>query len=210
MKDKSWYPIVYMFLVTAVFSTALIVFARLTQERVDANTRIDFERAVLQAVQAPDAARMSSVKVHELFVAHVTTNNPPIKNALIYTAEGKTVYAVPFEGQGFWDEIKGVIGIETDMKTITGFAVYDQNETPGLGAEITKPYFRDQFAGLEITKEDQPIKIKTVAQGTPEGKDEIAAITGATQTSTRLEKMINAQLRIWLERVKAQQKHTGN
>ena len=195
-----------MFLVTAVFSTALIVFARLTQERVDANARIDFERAVLQAVDVDGATEMSSVKVHELFIARITTNNPPVKGALIYRADEKTVYAVPFEGQGFWDEIKGVIGIESDMKTLAGFAIYEQNETPGLGAEITKPYFRDQFPRLQITRVEQPLQIKTVAQGTPEGTDEIAAITGATQTSTRLEKMINDQLRIWLESVKAQQK----
>ena len=66
MKDKPFYPVVYMFIVTAFFSSIVIGFARFTQDRVDANKQIAFERAVLQA--SGQLADRSTVAIHETFL----------------------------------------------------------------------------------------------------------------------------------------------
>ena len=47
MREKWWFPIAYMFVVTAFFSSIVIGFARFTDERVEANKDLAFEKAVL-------------------------------------------------------------------------------------------------------------------------------------------------------------------
>ena len=42
MKDKPYYPIVYMFVITAFFSSILIGLAQLTRHRVEANEQLGF------------------------------------------------------------------------------------------------------------------------------------------------------------------------
>ena len=197
MREKAWYPVLYMFLVTAAFSTALIVFARMTEARVDANERIAFERAVLTALDIPGVADMGPVEIHRFFSDNITSNNAPLSGAMIYRTDRGVTYALPFHGQGFWAPIHGILGIESDTHTLSGLAVYEQNETPGLGAEIAQPSFRTQFDGVKIATEGKCVRILTAAEGEPEKENEVAAVTGATQTSTRLEKMINARLDEW-------------
>jgi Na+-transporting NADH:ubiquinone oxidoreductase subunit C len=109
---------------------------------------------------------------------------------------GKIVaYALPISGQGFWAPIKGVIGIKADRRTITGIAFYEQNETPGLGAQITTSAFTSQFQGKVISSSDKPLNIRRPTDAL--GTSDVHAVTGATQTSTRLEKILNDALKKW-------------
>jgi len=120
--------------------------------------------------------------------------------AYIVKQDGQLVaYALPVSGQGFWAPISGIIGIETDKKTVTGIAFYEQNETPGLGAEITKTPFRQQFEGKQLADQGQPLGMKR--PGAELDDSSVHAITGATQTSTRLERIINSALTEWQSRV---------
>lgn len=202
MKDKAWYPILYMFIVTAVFSSVLIGLSRMTQERIQANEQIAFERAVLNALAIEGVSILSSPNVHALYVRDIQQADSASGSALRYVKDGTFVaYALPFEGQGFWAPIKGVIGIKPDKKTITGISFYEQNETPGLGAEIAKSAFCDQFKGKTINPAGKPLNIMTKAEGMPESSSEIEAVTGATQTSTRLEHMVNTALSSWRDAV---------
>ncbi|OQA00936.1 MAG: O-acetylserine sulfhydrylase [Planctomycetes bacterium ADurb.Bin412] len=69
----------------------------------------------------------------------------------------------------------------------------------GLGAEIAKEPFRQQFSGLILAAEGQPIGIRRPDASL--GKNEVHAVTGATQTSTRLEKIINSALQQWRDKM---------
>lgn len=134
--------------------------------------------------------------MYELFTQRVRDPDASSGGAYrVIQGERLQAYALPIDGQGFWDQIAGVIGIEPDMETITGIAFHQQKETPGLGAEIAKPYFSRRFIGRKLTPGDQAIAL--VAAGQEPGESEFQAITGATQTSTRLEKIINRALKEW-------------
>ena len=85
------------------------------------------------------------------------------------------------------------------MKTVTGFVVYEQRETPGLGAEVAKKEFTKQFDNLTISSQDKPITFKRPGEDLQQGQ--VHAVTGATQTSTRLEIIIYDNLTQWLEKV---------
>lgn len=196
IRKQSWFPILYMFFVTALFSSIVIGLTRLTSERVEVNEKLAFERAVLSVLPGMDVETLTNLEIHNKFID--TVNEPDESSKGAYTAkrDGQIIaYVLPISGQGFWAPIKGVIGIETNTKTITGIAFYEQNETPGLGAEITKAPFRNQFEGKVISSEGQPIDFRR--PGTTLGDSEVHAVTGATQTSSRLEIIINTELKKW-------------
>ena len=108
-------------------------------------------------------------------------------------------YALPFEGQGFWAWIRGIVGIAADKKTVTGITFYEQSETPGLGAEIMRPAFRNQFKGKVLAQKEKPIAMRR--PGATLGESDVHAVTGATQTSVRVEEMINQAIKDWQSKV---------
>lgn len=190
MKDRPWFAVVYMFVVTAFFSSVVIGFARFTSERVEANRQLAFERAVLEVFGLAEGK--TAGQLHDTFVSRITEDG----GTYLLADEGAIKgYAVMVGGKGFWAPIKGVVGIGADRRTITGISFFEQNETPGLGGEIVEPEFRDEFVGKVISASGDPIGIKPL--GSVLGESEVYAITGATQTCIRLEKFLNEDLARW-------------
>ncbi len=196
MRDKVWYPVLYMFVATAFFSSILIGLARFSRDRVEANQRLSVEKAVLEALPIELPPEASSLELHQMFLERVTGPSAPSGGAYVLMEGDKVIaYAVPLEGKGYWDTIRGFIGIASDMNTVTGISFYEQNETPGLGAEIAQPPFRAQFVGKRIAEGNRPLGLLPVGSALEES--EVHAITGATQTSTRVERIINEDLVGW-------------
>jgi Na+-transporting NADH:ubiquinone oxidoreductase subunit C len=196
IRNKSWFPIVYMFCVTAFFSSIVIGLTRFTGERVELNQKLAFERAVLSVLSGMKVETMTSLEIHNTFSEMIHEPDKSSNDAYTAKQSGRIIaYVVPISGRGFWATIKGVIGLKTDKKTITGIAFYEQSETPGLGAEITKAPFKNQFKGKVISTSAEPMKIRR--PGTTLADNEVHAITGATQTSDRLEIIINTALKKW-------------
>ncbi len=203
MKDKPFFAVVYMFVVTAFFSAVLIGFARLTRDRVQANEQLAFEKAVVDVF--PTIQATSNAAIHQIFTEQFEQRAAADDRVFyVYLQNGEIVgYAVPVEGKGFWDTIKGIVGIAPDQKTITALAFYEQKETPGLGARIADPDFCDQFIGRKIASGDKPIAIRPV--GEPLGENQVHAVTGATQTCVRLEKLVNDGLAQWRQFIEQQE-----
>lgn len=196
MREKRWFPILYMFIVTAFFSAIVIGFTRATEAKVAANQRFAFERAVLQVLPGMYDQETSQSVLHQRFVEQLKEPGDETEGAYVLQEDGSVqAYALPFSGQGFWAPIRGVIGIDADAETIIGISFYEQNETPGLGARITEPEFREQFDALEMQTGGRVLEMKR--PGEPLNAGQFHAVTGATQTSTRLEKMINNALTDW-------------
>lgn len=194
MKKSPYFAVIYMFIVTAVFSSILIGFSRLTREKVQANEMLAFERAVLEVF--PEIKPDSNKEVHEIFTEQFVKKDE--LGALLYYKNHQLAgYAVAVEGKGFWASIKGIVGLEKDQQTITGVSFYDQSETPGLGARIVEPEFCEQFVGKNIHSGEKPISFKSESAGEDLKDNQVHSITGATQTCVRLEKLINDGLIEW-------------
>lgn len=101
-------------------------------------------------------------------------------------------YIIPVYGAGLWGPIWGYIAFNANGDTIYGAYFAHQGETPGLGAEIEKPAFSDQFEGKDIFTSDGAFtSVAVVKTGKePQGKAWVHAISGGTITSQGVQKML--------------------
>lgn len=101
-------------------------------------------------------------------------------------------YIVPVYGAGLWGPIWGYIAFDNNGNTIYGAYFAHQGETPGLGAEIEKPAFQNQFEGKDIFATDgQFTSVAVVKLGKePAGKAWVHAVSGGTITSQGVQKML--------------------
>lgn len=111
---------------------------------------------------------------------------------------GKTIYIAPIVGKGLWGPIWGNISIGEDMKTIIGASFGHQGETPGLGAEITQPFFINRWLKETITDDSGDFtKFEIVKDGSGPNPQKVDGITGGTITSKGVEEMANRCLSVY-------------
>lgn len=115
-------------------------------------------------------------------------------------------YIIPLRGKGLWGPIWGFIALEDDFNTVYG-AVFDhEKETPGLGAEINRSFFEDQFAGKRIFEADELVSIIVVKGGAnPLDMHAVDGISGGTITSDGVTDMLAERLSLYfpyLQRMK--------
>lgn len=104
-------------------------------------------------------------------------------------------YCIPVIGKGLWSTLYGYLALEKDLNTIKGLTFYKHGETPGLGAEIEKEWFRKNFVGKKILNKKGELVSVRVAKGkvkasSPYGDHEVDGITGATLTGNGVTKLI--------------------
>ena len=101
------------------------------------------------------------------------------------------VYATDFAGPGLWGTIEGVIAVSSDLKTLVGIEIVSDNETPGLGARINEPWFKNQFRGESISSGTIAVT-QTPGDGDLDKSNSIIdGVTGATRTSDSIEAIVN-------------------
>lgn len=103
-------------------------------------------------------------------------------------------YIVPAYGAGLWGPIWGYVAVNQDGSTIYGAYFSHQGETPGLGAEIEKPAFSDQFMGRSLQHNGQFIPIEVVKRGqkpTRTDADYVNGVSGGTITSKGVGAMLD-------------------
>ena len=112
----------------------------------------------------------------------------------VYECETKDgmKFIVPVYGAGLWGPIWGYVAFDSNGDTIYGAYFSHEGETPGLGAEIEKPAFQDQFEGKNIFANDGAFtSIAVVKTGKePQGKAWVHAVSGGTITSQGVQKML--------------------
>ena len=117
----------------------------------------------------------------------------------IYKTNNPDGYIIPISGKGLWSTMKGYFAIGEDKNSTLGIVFYEHGETPGLGAEVDKPWFQNQFKidkGKKIFDENQNLVSITVnkKKNTDGKKHEVDGITGATVTSDGVTKFLKRDL----------------
>jgi len=110
-----------------------------------------------------------------------------------------TGYAIPIAGKGLWGTMYGYFAIEPDAETVKGITFYKHKETPGLGAEVDKDWFKNNFIGKKLTdKNGELVSIKVVkgyvSKTDPDASHKVDGISGATITGSGLTAFLKSDL----------------
>jgi len=105
-------------------------------------------------------------------------------------------YVVPLRGNGLWGAVWGYISVESDFQTVYGVKFDHESETPGLGAEITKEWFTEQFkGGKQIFDKDEEVAITILkGKGNELNQYSVDGISGATITGNGVNDMLKNDL----------------
>ncbi len=102
-------------------------------------------------------------------------------------------YIVPIDTQGVWGMISGYLAIDKDGSTVKGFTITRHSETPGLGGEIERQWFQENFEGKKIVDKNGTFVSVRVARGEVERQvpeedkpHYVDGISGATLTGKYL------------------------
>ncbi|MGD8416211.1 MAG: FMN-binding protein [Pseudomonadales bacterium] len=104
-----------------------------------------------------------------------------------------TGVAVPVSIMGYQDTIGMLLGYDPQQQQLTGFAVLESRETPGLGAKIaTDPAFLASLGALDVTLAGAALANPVVlSRGIERRPHEVDGITGATVSSSAVVRAVN-------------------
>ncbi|MDR0427492.1 MAG: NADH:ubiquinone reductase (Na(+)-transporting) subunit C [Dysgonamonadaceae bacterium] len=130
-----------------------------------------------------------AVELTEELRKPIEERNYPV---LVADIEGSLKYVLSLRGAGLWGPLWGFISLDDDKKTIYGASFGHAGETPGLGAEIEKPFFAQAFIGKRIFNQEGTFtSVAIVKPGrTVQGKDYVDGISGGTITGQGVDAML--------------------
>ena len=221
-KQSNVYTIVYITVMVVIVGAALAFTAMSLKEKQTENADADKMRQILQSVHLT-TERATVVEDYKKYITStivVNINGEQVEGADAFAInvanEAKkpadqrqlpvyictlpdvgTKYIIPLAGMGLWGPIWGYVSLDSDGTTIYGAFFDHQGETPGLGAEITKPAFTDQFNGKEMFKNGLFLPVTVVKKGqVPQGDmDYVDGISGGTITSKGVGSMLDECLK---------------
>jgi Na+-transporting NADH:ubiquinone oxidoreductase subunit C len=211
-QQKSFIFALVMCVVCGVFLTGTAVGLK---ERQEKNVKIDKQKNILKSLGFIEAGRKYSAdEIEGIYQNEVTSlwvdPSGQLKQAetdgalpiyVVGSLDSIRKYAVPFAAYGLWSWVRGFVAFEGDGTTVKGLTVYSHAETPGLGGEVEKPWFQDQYVGKKIAKDDGTFVSVGVVKGKVEDKVPAAeqdyyvdGISGATITAVGMDKYMRETL----------------
>ena len=154
-------------LVTAVICSLLLTAASsglkpFQQENIEVDRKKNILKSIglmedgrtydFDTIKSMYAGNITSMHVDEEGrIREVDKEGDPGLPIYLYTKDGEVAaYVVPINTRGLWGKIFGYLALESDGSTVSGFTVYQHSETPGLGGEIEKTWFQNNFKGKRI------------------------------------------------------------
>ena len=119
-------------------------------------------------------------------------------------SDGEVIaYTFPVSGKGLWSTMYGYLALEADLNTVKGLTFYKHGETPGLGGEIEKSWFQENFVGKKTRAEDGTLRsvdvVKVKAADRYKDPEDLAhavdGLSGATITADGVSDLLEAGLR---------------
>lgn len=217
-KQSNTYTIIYIIVLVVLVGTALaatsLALKPRQQENIDADkmnqilaaalitpapgqTVSDFNRYITdQYAVNSKGEKIPGADAFAIDVAAQSKLSADRRELPVYvcsTPADGTKYIVPVYGAGLWGPIWGYVAMDADGSTVYGAYFAHQGETPGLGAEIEKPAFSDQFQGKRLFKDGRfrPIAVVKAGQQPLDGEDYVDGISGGTITSKGVGAMLD-------------------
>ena len=191
MKKSFIFPIIFMIVVTAIFTFVLAFLNHSTAERIALNKELELSRKILYIFNIEPQSE-EPADVLRAFEESIGTMAYEDNFIYVYYGDDGEIlgYAVPVGGPGLWGSVEAYIGVSHDYSIILGLDFISHSETPGLGGRISEDDFKEQFRGLDLTKARDGNYI--IYRPAPGGN--VYAIAGATLTSKSVSNFINEDL----------------
>ena len=217
-KQNNIYTLAYIVILVAIVGTLLAVTSMSLNKKQQVNADADKMKQILASVHKPasdnDVVDLYNKYIVETLVvdsegniigkdafdidvqAESKINDLAERKLPVYVCnldQQGIKYILPVYGSGLWGPIWGYVAIDSDGSTVYGAYFAHQGETPGLGAEIEKPAFRNQFDGKNLFKNGRflPISVLKKGQKPRKGEDYVDAVSGGTITSKGVSAMLN-------------------
>ena len=188
-KDGLVYTVIVSVISAFLFVFLLSLAYGATKGKVEENQKLTEARAYLIA---------AGIEVDEDMDIEATFNSnfPNFNSDAAYQTtmvNEQPVVVSPFQGNGLWGTITGVIGMTADLQRIVGFEIVSHVETPGLGGRIDESWFKTQFNG-EYAANGIVVKHGGSGGDTDPDNGEVDGITGASRTSDSIQVIVNQQI----------------
>ena len=218
-KQGSLYTVIYIIIIVVLVGTALAATSMALKDRQNENIAADKMKQILASVHiVPEPGQKVSEVFNKYITAQTVVNSQgeetgtdafsvnvqeqskiadgakrqlPVYICTLPVAGTK--YIIPVYGAGLWGPIWGYVAVDADGSTIYGAYFAHQGETPGLGAEIEKPFFQNQFENKHLFKDGKFLPVAVVKKGQKplDGEDYVDGISGGTITSRGVSTMLH-------------------
>lgn len=198
--------VLFTVLVTAAFTLLVSGVNSALSARIAANKLISKQKVILNLFGfASETANISEEEIPNFYAKMVGSASdtqkmfpkfdPAKAEGYVLKDSSNKIIVCSFTGQGFWDVIKGFMAIDTQKKEIKGIEFTQHGETPGLGGRISEPEFKARFVNKPFGKiRTDGLRLNFVPEGSAKKADEVDGITGATGTTSAMEKIVNKAL----------------
>ncbi|MBD3392703.1 MAG: FMN-binding protein [Chitinivibrionales bacterium] len=195
-KSSPAYILTFTLIICAVFGTAVSLVHHGTRGMLEKNKKLHRNRVIARAFEldVPGESAAAYARALENAIQRDTLVHKE-RAFRTFTHTGQNHIGFVFSGMGFWDAITGILVLTGDLERVVNIQFLEQKETPGLGARIEEPWFTRQFKGLRIDWDALPAERIIVGPSPdPDAQNRVDAITGATQTSIALMRILNEEL----------------
>lgn len=186
-KKKSMiYPTVFMIVLAAILTFLLALLNQQTKPLVAKNAELALKEKILYVFSVENDG--SEADILAKFDQNIKDSGDLFNEEPVYVLEkdgNVQAYAISVKGPGLWGGIEGYLGLSSDHSEVLGIDFIQQEETPGLGGRIEEAFYKEQYRNVSVDK------IST----------EVDFISGATNTSAAVDKLVNEDLKTYLESV---------
>lgn len=195
MKKSFSFPIIFMIIITAIFTSVLAFLNYKTADLIAYNEETDLRKTILYVfnIEAPSDDAQA---IEETFNKHIVEEKVG-DDSLYLVKEGDEIkaYAFPIGGTGLWGTVEGYAAISADKSQLLGIDFVSHSETPGLGGRISEESFKAQFRNLDLDNRREGDYI--VYRPAPDGN--VDSIAGATLTSKSVSDFLNENIKDFIK-----------
>ena len=160
------YTLFFVFIVTVVLGTMLSFTKDSVKDLQDQNLKADVQKTILRSLNFDESLLLTNESIEETFKSSIDAKCVNIEGEIVdcnieevdieKNEDTLPIYirmdndevqgiALPIAGKGLWSTIFGYIALNPDTDSVLGIQFYKHGETPGLGGEVEKKWFTDNF-----------------------------------------------------------------
>ncbi len=203
-RDSNVYTVVYASVMVLLVAVVLAFTSQSLRSFQKKNEDNDKRQQILRSINVSVSANEAETKYQELIKESFLVNEngekvegdaftatPEQHPVFVASVDGQNKYIMALSGAGLWGPLWGYLSVDNDKNTIFGTDFSHAGETPGLGAEIAKPAFSNEFKGKKLFVNGEFKSVAIVKPGkSVAGQDYVDGISGGTITSQGVDHML--------------------